>query len=68
MEGIGEKFGQMVIVLCVICIGITGAITLLVCWISGDSAIRTTERIKPDIELVVKDNRVDTIYIYKVKK
>ena len=38
----------------------------LVDWLWIDDAIRTTEQIVPEIELVVKDNVVDTIYVYRM--
>ncbi len=37
----------------------------LVYWAFIDDAIRSTEPIIPEIELVVKDNVVDTIYVYR---
>lgn len=37
----------------------------LIDWIWIDDAIRTTTPITPEIELVVKDNVVDTIYVYR---
>ena len=30
-----------------------------------DDAIRTTEPIKPEIQLIIKDNIVDSIYVYR---
>jgi hypothetical protein len=35
-------------------------------WI--DDAIRTTTPIVPEIELVIKDNLVDTVYVYRQPK
>jgi hypothetical protein len=37
----------------------------LIDWIWIDDAIRSTTPIVPEIELVVKDNVVDTIYVYR---
>lgn len=34
-------------------------------WLWIDDAIRSTTPITPEIELVVKDNIVDTIYVYR---
>ena len=39
----------------------------LVDWLFIDDAIRVTTPIIPEIELVVKDNIVDTIYVYHYK-
>lgn len=32
-----------------------------------DDAIRVTQPLKPEIELTIKDNIVDTIYVYRIK-
>lgn len=37
----------------------------LIDWLLIDDAIRSTTPIVPEIELVVKDNVVDTIYVYR---
>jgi hypothetical protein len=37
----------------------------LIDWIWIDDAIRSTTPIVPEIELVVKDNVVDTVYVYR---
>ena len=37
----------------------------LIDWIWVDDAIRSTTPIKPEIELVVKDNVIDTVYVYR---
>jgi len=34
-------------------------------WLWIDETIRSTKPIKPEIELVVKNNVIDTIYIYR---
>jgi hypothetical protein len=38
----------------------------LVDWLFIDDAIRSTELIIPEIELVIKDNVVDTVYVYRI--
>ena len=53
------------IVFC-ICIGLAlWGVWELVDWLWIDDAIRSTTPITPEIELVVKDNVVDTIYVYR---
>jgi CHASE2 domain-containing sensor protein len=37
----------------------------LIDWLFIDDAIRSTEPLIPDIELVIKDNKVDTVYVYR---
>lgn len=37
----------------------------LIDWIWIDDAIRSSTPIVPEIELIVKDNVVDTIYVYR---
>lgn len=37
----------------------------LIDWLWIDDAIRTTTPINPEIELVIKNHSVDTIYIYR---
>lgn len=37
----------------------------LIDWLWIDDAIRSTTLITPEIEFVVKDNVVDTIYVYR---
>lgn len=37
----------------------------LIDWLWIDDAIRTTTPINPEIELIIKNNSVDTVYIYR---
>jgi hypothetical protein len=37
----------------------------LIDWIFIDDAIRTTSPMVPEIELIIKDNKVDTLYVYR---
>jgi hypothetical protein len=37
----------------------------LIDWIFIDDAIKTTTPIVPEIELIIKDNKVDTLYVYR---
>lgn len=38
----------------------------LVDWLFIDDAIRVTEPLIPELELTVKDNVIDTIYVYRM--
>ena len=37
----------------------------LIDWLFIDNAIRSTKPITPEIELIVKNNIIDTIYVYR---
>ncbi len=37
----------------------------LIDWLWIDDAIRNTKQIIPEIELVIKNNVVDTVYVYR---
>jgi hypothetical protein len=37
----------------------------LIDWVFNDDAIRVTEPMVPELELTVKDNVIDTIYVYR---
>ena len=65
MEGIGKGLGTAIAVLCVCCVLVFWGGYKLVDWLFIDDAIRTTELIEPEIELVVKNNVVDTVYVYR---
>lgn len=38
----------------------------LVDWLWIDDAIRVTKPLVPELELTVKDNVIDTIYVYRI--
>lgn len=66
MDGLGNALGQafgclitIIVVLAVGFIGFTGYYFL------KDDSIKTTRPIKPQIELVIKNNKVDTLYVYR---
>lgn len=35
-------------------------------WLFIDNAIRVTEPLVPELELTVKDNVIDTVYVYRL--
>jgi hypothetical protein len=37
----------------------------LIDWLFIDDAIRVTEPLVPELELTVKDNIIDTVYVYR---
>lgn len=39
----------------------------LIDWLFIDEVIKSSEPIKPEIELIINDNEVDTLYIYRSK-
>lgn len=43
------------------------AIVFMIC-IPDYREFKSEERVKPSIELIIKDNKVDTLYVYKIKK
>lgn len=34
----------------------------------GEEVITSSKRINPELQLIVKDNKVDTLFVYKLKK
>lgn len=38
----------------------------LIDWLWIDDAIRVTEPLVPELELTVKDNVIDTVYVYRI--
>ncbi len=47
-------------------IGILFVVTLVVTS-DGGKTIKSEVKIEPKIELIIKDNKVDTLYVYKIK-
>lgn len=65
MEGIGDGFG-MVIIGFFLFGGILG-IGILKMFSASCGTIESPTRIEPEIKLVIKNNQVDTTYVYKLK-
>jgi hypothetical protein len=65
MEGIGEGLGTAIVFLCIVCVIVFWGGYELVDWVFIDDAIKTTEPIIPELEIIVKDNVVDTLYVYR---
>lgn len=60
-----ENLGNAIVFLCIVCVLIFWGGYELVDYIFIDDSIRSTKIINPEIELVVKNNVIDTIYVYK---
>ena len=60
-----NKVIEALIILC-ICVGFA-CWGELIDWLWIPDVIRSTTPIVPEIELVVKDNIVDTVYVYRKK-
>jgi hypothetical protein len=54
------------IILGMLIVGAVWGVWELVDWLFIDDAIRVTEPLVPELELTVKDNVIDTIYVYRL--
>lgn len=61
MDGIGKALVFMF----VFCVIVGGVVTFGVTKFFSEDDIRVKEPLVPEIELVVEDNVVDTVYVYK---
>ena len=61
-NAIGQMFGCLVAIIIVLVIGFIGTGCY---YFFNDDAIKTNRPIKPQIELVIKNNKVDTLYVYR---
>jgi hypothetical protein len=61
-SGLSEVFGWMVTLIIILFIGVIGfgGYTFF-----KDDAIKSKHLIKPEIQLIIKDNKVDTLYVYR---
>jgi hypothetical protein len=68
MDGIGQGIGQAFFAVGIFC-AVLAAIIMGAIWffVSSDE-IKSEKRIEPKIELIIKDNKVDTLFIYKEPK
>jgi hypothetical protein len=65
LQGVFKVLG---IVLITCFLGTIGFIILLFLHLfSAEKAIETKEQIRPEIRLEINNNKVDTVYVYKVK-
>jgi hypothetical protein len=63
----GDGLGNFIAFFGLVCVAVTLGAVGLHDWLKDD-AIRSDSPIEPRIELVVRDNQVDTIYVYELKK
>jgi len=64
---LGKDLFDAIIFLCVFSVLVFWGGWELIDWLFIDDAIRTNTPIIPELELVVKNNVVDTVYVYRVK-
>lgn len=62
---IGRGIGTGVFILCVLTLIIVWGGWELTDWLFIDETIESTTPITPEIKLIIDDNEVDTIYIYR---
>ena len=66
MDGLGNALGQMFgCLIAIIVVLVTGFLGTICYYFFNDDAIKTNHPIKPQIELVIKNNKVDTLYVYR---
>ena len=61
-KGLGEVFGCLITITIA---AIIGCIAFVCYYFFSDDSIKSEHPIKPKIELVIKDNKVDTLYVYR---
>lgn len=61
-KGLGQVFGCLITSIIVLFIGCVGFGMYA---FFRDDSIKSEHPIKPQIELVIKDNEIDTLYVYK---
>lgn len=64
MEGIGKDIGKAIFIMCLFSVIVFWGGYELIDWLFVDHSIRSEYPITPKIELIVKDNVIDTIYVY----
>lgn len=58
-KGLAEAFGFLLTIIAILAVGFTAN------YFVKDDDITSEHPIKPQIELVIKDNKVDTLYVYR---
>ena len=61
LSGLGKLIITFLIILCLVVAGLTYGIT----WLATPKSIKSEKRINPKIELVIKNNKVDTLFVYE---
>lgn len=68
MEGIGQGIASMFIAVGVFCSVVVAIIMGTIWFFVSSDEIKSEKRIEPKIELIIKNNKVDTLFIYKEPK
>ena len=63
--GNSDEVIHTLIAFCVFCGLACWGLWEIIDWLWIDDAIRSTKPITPEIELVVKNNTIDTVYVYR---
>mgnify|MGYP003122407213 FL=1 len=61
----GEGLVSAIVVICVFCLVVFWGGWELIDWLWIDDAIKVSKPITPELEIVVKNNVVDTLYVYR---
>ena len=69
MDGYGNEIGKGILtgvfILGLVCVLIFWVVSMLPDWLFMDDSIKTTEPIIPELEITVKNNVIDTLYVYR---
>ncbi len=73
MDGLGSALGdffQGIFVLLIVCfiLAIFGVGYAVYSWFFKEETVITSKKIVPEMKLIIKDNKVDTLWIYKQVK
>ncbi len=73
MDGFGDALGnffQGVFILLIVCFiaAVLGIGYFVYSWFFKEESIITNKIIVPEMKLIIEDNKVDTLYIYKLEK
>ena len=61
----GEGLVSAIVVICVFCLVVFWGGWELIDWLWIDDTIKVSKPITPELEIVVKNNVVDTLYVYR---
>ena len=65
---LGKGLAQAFVFVAVIVALLTGSVGYAVHWLISIKGLESKKLITPEIKLTIKDNRVDTVYVYKKSK
>lgn len=68
LKGLDSIFNFFIGCFIVAVLGIIYAVYSLGLVIWGDEVIVSSHKIVPELQLTIKNNKVDTLYVYKLKK